>query len=68
MEVLLFLDYSKGEFGLGQHELNVKYAEVLEMADRHSVYKQVHSPLNNKCTYGIQVQNFDSTRTRPINV
>ena len=41
-------DYSKGEFGLGQHELNVKYAEVLEMADRHSVYKQVHSPLTNK--------------------
>jgi glutamine synthetase len=25
--------YSKGEFGLGQHELNVKYAEILEMAD-----------------------------------
>jgi glutamine synthetase len=33
--------YSKGEFGLGQHELNVKYAEILEMADRHVVYKQV---------------------------
>lgn len=32
---------SKGEFGLGQHELNVKYAEILEMADRHIVYKQV---------------------------
>jgi glutamine synthetase len=25
---------------LGQHELNVRYAEVLEMADRHIVYKQ----------------------------
>uniref|UniRef100_A0A7I4FDI5 GS catalytic domain-containing protein n=1 Tax=Physcomitrium patens TaxID=3218 RepID=A0A7I4FDI5_PHYPA len=34
------VENSKGEFGLGQHELNVKYAEVLEMADRHSVYKQ----------------------------
>ncbi len=33
--------YSKGEFGLGQHELNLKYAEILEMADRHVVYKQV---------------------------
>ncbi|KAL2620216.1 hypothetical protein R1flu_000421 [Riccia fluitans] len=34
------VENSKGEFGLGQHELNVKYAEVLEMADRHVVYKQ----------------------------
>lgn len=32
---------SKGEAGLGQHELNVKCAEVLDMADRHVVYKQV---------------------------
>lgn len=31
---------SKGEWGLGQHELNVWYADVLSMADRHSVYKQ----------------------------
>ncbi|BBN11347.1 glutamine synthetase [Marchantia polymorpha subsp. ruderalis] len=34
------VENSKGEFGIGQHELNVKYAEVLEMADRHVVYKQ----------------------------
>ncbi|CAK9200160.1 unnamed protein product [Sphagnum jensenii] len=34
------VENSKGEFGLGQHELNVKYAEILEMADRHVVYKQ----------------------------
>ena len=31
---------SKGEWGRGQHELNVRYAEVLTMADRHAVYKQ----------------------------
>ncbi len=31
---------SKGEWGLGQQELNVRYAEVLTMADRHAVYKQ----------------------------
>jgi glutamine synthetase len=42
MKVLILFDCSKGEFGHGQHELNVKYAEVLEMADRHSVYKQVN--------------------------
>lgn len=34
------VENSKGEWGKGQHELNVQYAEVLEMADRHVVYKQ----------------------------
>ncbi len=30
---------SKGEWGIGQHELNVRHAEVLEMADRHAISK-----------------------------
>ena len=34
------VENSKGEWGKGQHELNVRYAEVLEMADRHVVFKQ----------------------------
>jgi glutamine synthetase len=34
------VESSKGEWGRGQHELNVRYAEVLEMADRHCIYKQ----------------------------
>ena len=34
------VENSKGEWGLGQHELNVRYAEPLEMADRHTIYKQ----------------------------
>lgn len=34
------VENSKGEWGRGQHELNVRYAEVLEMADRHVIYKQ----------------------------
>lgn len=34
------VENSKGEYGLGQHELNVKYNEVLAMADNHTVYKQ----------------------------
>src|SRR5262249_48895118 len=34
------VENSKGEWGLGQHELNVRYAETLEMADRHVVFKQ----------------------------
>jgi glutamine synthetase len=31
---------SKGEWGLGQHEMNVRYTDVLTMADRHVVLKQ----------------------------
>jgi len=34
------VETSKGEWGLGQHELNVRYADALTMADRHAVYKQ----------------------------
>jgi glutamine synthetase len=33
------IENSKGEFGLGQHELNVRYADVLTMADRHCIFK-----------------------------
>lgn len=34
------VENSKGEWGLGQHELNVVYSDALNMADRHSVFKQ----------------------------
>jgi glutamine synthetase len=34
------VETSKGEWGDGQHEINVRYAEALEMADRHVVFKQ----------------------------
>jgi len=34
------VESSKGEWGLGQHELNIRYAEALQMADRHVVFKQ----------------------------
>jgi glutamine synthetase len=33
------VENSKGEWGLGQHELNVRYADMLTMADRHVLYK-----------------------------
>ena len=33
------IENSKGEWGAGQEEINVRYAEVLEMADRHAVLK-----------------------------
>ena len=34
------VETSKGEWGLGQHELNVRYGQILEMADRHAIFKQ----------------------------
>lgn len=34
------VECSKGEWGLGQHELNVRYTDILGMADRHCVFKQ----------------------------
>ncbi len=34
------VESSKGEWGLGQHELNVRHSRVLDMADRHTIYKQ----------------------------
>ena len=34
------VETSKGEWGRGQHELNIRYAEALEMADRNAVFKQ----------------------------
>jgi glutamine synthetase len=33
------IEYSKGEAGRGQHEVNVTYADALETADRHLVFK-----------------------------
>ena len=34
------VENSKGEAAIGQHELNIRYADVLSMADRHVVMKQ----------------------------
>ena len=33
------VEFSKGEWGPGQDEINLRYAEALEMADRHAIYK-----------------------------
>ena len=34
------VENSKGEWGRGQHEMNIRYADLLTMADRHTVMKQ----------------------------
>jgi glutamine synthetase len=33
------IEFSKGEFGKGQHEINITYSDALSNADHHSLYK-----------------------------
>jgi glutamine synthetase len=33
------VEFSKGEFGRGQHEINITYRDALETADNHAIYK-----------------------------
>jgi|CXWL01.1.fsa_nt_gi glutamine synthetase len=42
------VESSKGEWGPGQHELNIEYTEVLEQADRHSIYKAAAKEIAHK--------------------
>jgi glutamine synthetase len=35
------VEFSKGEWGPGQHEINLRYTDFLEMCDRHVIYKQL---------------------------
>lgn len=39
------VEFSKGEWGPGQHELNIRYANLIDMADRHTIYKQCFKDL-----------------------
>lgn len=57
------VENSKGEWGLGQHELNVRYAEALEMADRHVVYKQCLKELADQMGMSVTfMAKFDAAR------
>ena len=42
------VESTKGEFGRGQHELNIRYATVLEMADRHVLLKQAVKEISDQ--------------------
>ena len=42
------VESTKGEFGRGQHELNIRYAPVLEMADRHVLLKQAVKEISDQ--------------------
>jgi glutamine synthetase len=49
------VEFSKGEAGKGQHEINLLYAPPLEMADRHVIYKngakEIVSQRNRSITF-----------------
>lgn len=47
------VENSKGEWGHGQHELNVRYADCLTMADRHVIFKQCLKELADKLGFSI---------------
>ncbi len=42
------VESTKGEFGRGQHELNIRYAPMLEMADRHTLLKQAVKEISDQ--------------------
>ena len=46
------VEFSKGEWGPGQQEINLRYADFLEMADRHVLYKHAAKEiaLQHKCS------------------
>ena len=42
------VESTKGEFGKNQHELNIRYAPILEMADRHLLLKQAVKEISDQ--------------------
>ncbi|MBI4512950.1 MAG: glutamine synthetase, partial [Gemmatimonadetes bacterium] len=47
------VEFSKGEWGPGQHEVNLRYADFLEMSDRHTLYK--HGAKEIAALHGVSV-------------
>jgi glutamine synthetase len=43
------IEFSKGEWGPGQQEINLHYSDFLEMADRHVLYKQGVKEIAGQC-------------------
>ncbi len=57
------VESSKGEWGLGQHEVNIRYADVLTTADRHCLYKQCLKEVADQMGSSVSfMAKFDSER------
>ena len=42
------VEFSKGEAGRGQHEINLRYADALTMADNHTIYKNAAKEISGQ--------------------
>ncbi len=47
------VESSKGEWGPGQQEIGLRYAELVEMADRHAIYKHAAKEIAWKAGHAI---------------
>ena len=56
------VEFSKGEWGPGQHEINLRFAPALEMADRHVVYKLGAKEIAHRAGHALTfMAKFDET-------
>ncbi len=58
------VEFSKGEAGKGQHEINLDYTTAVEMADRNSVYKNAAKEIahaNNRSVSFMAKYDFNDT-------
>ncbi len=62
------VEFSKGEAGVGQHEINLTYGGALEVADRHLVFKngvkEIAAQLGRAATF-MAKWSMDAARARP---
>jgi glutamine synthetase len=49
LEADIPVEFSKGEAGRGQHEVNVTYGRAIEVADRHLVFKNGVKEIADQC-------------------
>ncbi len=57
------VECSKGEWGKGQHELNVRYTDILAMADRHAIFKQCFKEVADRMGMSVTfMAKYDSTQ------
>jgi glutamine synthetase len=57
------VECSKGEWGKGQHELNLRYGDALTMADRHVIFKQCLKEVADRLEMSVTfMAKFDSAQ------
>jgi glutamine synthetase len=49
----IYVENSKGECNLGQHEINISYGPVLTTCDRHAIYKEASKEIAAEMGYAL---------------